>query len=139
MTLISECQEGNIGEDWKYKLDAKVIGEGVKGQGSVSVPKHNLPAGVIREPYGSPTPQELFTGDCNGELQVQMNLVATEVDLFINDVGKLQKELVIQCPGPAGGTVTKELDLAVDVRESPPILPQKAVFTLRVRFQLTCA
>lgn len=139
MTLISECQEGNIGEDWKYKLDAKVASDSAKGQGSISVPKHNLPSGVIREPHGSPPPQELFTGDCGGELQVQINLVATEVDLFINDVGKLKKELVIQCPGPAGGTVTKELDLAVEVRESPPILPQKAVFTLRVRFQLTCS
>jgi len=139
MTLISESQEGNIGEDWKYKIDASVVSDGDKGQGSISVAKHNLPSGVVREPHGSPPPQVLFTGDCSGELQVHINLVATEVDLFINDVGKLKRELVIQCPGPAGGTVTKELDLAVNVRESPPILPQKAVFTLRVRFQLTCS
>ncbi len=25
MTLISESQEGNIGEDWKYELDVKVL------------------------------------------------------------------------------------------------------------------
>ena len=79
MTLISESQEGNIGEDWKYDLDIKVETE-----------------------------------------------------------GKLKRDLTIECPGPAGGTVTKELDLAVPVREMPPILPKKAVFTLRVRFTLRC-
>jgi hypothetical protein len=129
MTLISECQEGNIGEDWKYDLDVKVL----------SVVKHNLPSGVVREPHGSPAPQELYAGDCEGELLLRMKLTATEVDVFVNDVGKLQKDLVIDCPGPAGGTVTKELDLAVPVREMPPIFPKKAVFTLRVRFNLTCS
>ena len=139
MTQISECQEGNIGEDWKYDLDVKVLSDGVKGQGSVSVVKHNLPPGVVREPHGSPPPQELFAGDCERELLLRMKLTATEVDVFVNDVGKLQKDLVIDCPGPAGGTVTKEVDLAVPVREMPPIFPKKAVFTLRVRFNLTCS
>jgi len=40
MTLISEGQEGNCGEDWKYVLDAKVFNQGLKGQGSISVPYH---------------------------------------------------------------------------------------------------
>ncbi len=45
MTLISEHQEGNCGNDWKYDLDAKVFHEGLKGEGRVSVPKHTLDAG----------------------------------------------------------------------------------------------
>jgi len=68
-----------------------------------------------------------------------IRLVATEVDLFVNDVAEVQRELVLACPGPAGGTLTKELDIDVEVRELPQILPRKAVFTLRVRFNLTCA
>lgn len=139
MTLISECQEGNIGEDWKYDLQVQVIGKDLAGEGSVSVAKHNLPSGVVREPHGSPPPQVLCNGECKSEIRLRMHLTATEVDLFVNDVGKIEKDLVIACPGPAGGTVTKEVDLAVPVRESPPILPQKAVFTLRVRFNLTCS
>lgn len=138
MTLISESQQGNIGEDWKYDLDVKVRSGDQEGRGSVSVPKHNLPSGPIREPHGSPTPLVVFTGECTDALEVKMRLVATEVDVFINDVGKLSKDLRIECAGPARGTVTKELDLAVGVRESPPIFPKKAVFTLRVRFTLAC-
>lgn len=139
MTLISESQEGNIGEDWKYELDVKVLGDGVDGRGSVSVAKHNLPSGIVREPHGTPPPQELFTGDCETPLMLRMHLTATEVDVFVNDVGEVQKDLVIECPGLAGGTVTKEVDIAVTVRESPPIWPRKALFTLRVRFNLTCS
>jgi len=139
MTLVSECQEGNVGEDWKYQLDVAVTGDGVEGQGSVSVAKHNLPPGVVRAPHGSPAPQVLFNGSCRGSLLLRMQLVATEVDLFVNDVGKLHKDLVLECPGPAGGTVTKEVDLEVEVRESPPIVPRKSMFTLRVRFNLACA
>jgi hypothetical protein len=138
MTLISETQEGNIGEDWKYDLDVRVETDGAEGAGAIHVPKHNLPSGVIREPHGAPAPQDIFNGDCKGSLLLRMKLTATEVDVFFNDVGKLKRDLTIDCPGPAGGTVTKELDLAVPVREMPPILPKKAVFTLRVRFTLTC-
>jgi hypothetical protein len=138
MTLISEAQEGNIGEDWKYQLEVEVQTGGSKGAGSISVPKHNLPSGEIRAPHGAPAPQVIFDGVCEDHLRLHLKLTATEVDIFINDVGKLKRELTIECPGPAGGTVTKELDLAVPVREMPPILPKKALFTLRVRFTLRC-
>ena len=67
-----------------------------------------------------------------------MHLVATEVDMFVNDVGKIRKELIIQCPGVSGATVTKDCDIDVTVREMPRIFPQKALFTLRVRFTLNC-
>jgi hypothetical protein len=139
MTLVSECQEGNIGEDWKYDLDVEVQSGKLRGQGSVSVAKHNLPSGIVLEPYGSPAPQVLLTGECEDDLVLRIRLVATEVDLFVNDVAEVQRELVLACPGPAGGTLTKELDIDVEVRELPQILPRKAVFTLRVRFNLTCA
>jgi hypothetical protein len=138
MTLISETQEGNIGEDWKYDLDVQVFHQSLVGEGTVSVPKHNLPSGVVRQPYGSPAPQVLYSGECKERLLVQMELTATEVDLFVNDVGKAGKDLAIDCPGPGGGKVTKEVDVAVDVKESPGIVPKTAVFTARARFTLTC-
>jgi len=62
----------------------------------------------------------------------------TEVDLFVNDVGKVSKDIRIECPGPHGDKVTKELDIAVPVREAPAILNKNSVFTVRVRFTLTC-
>jgi len=139
MTLVSECQEGNVGEDWKYSLDVRVLGQGPESHGSFSVPKHNLPSGIVREPHGSPAPQELFSGPCEGDVLLRMHLTATEVDLFIDDIGEVQRELVLECPGPAGGTVTRDIDIDVEVRESPQIFPRKAVFTLRVRFNLACS
>jgi len=139
MTLISESQEGSIGEDWKYDLRVTVVGEGLKGGGAISVPKHNLPSGVIREPYGSPAPVQLYDGECKGELLLRMHLVATEVDLFVNDVGKADKDLRFECSGLAGDTVTKEIDIPVEVREMPGIIPKTAVFTLRVRCTLACS
>jgi len=139
MTLVSEYQEGECGEDWKYDLDVKVFHEGLKGEGRVSVPKHILGAGVVKEPHGSPEPQVIFSGECLTELLVKMELTATEVDLFVNDVGKASKEIKIECPGPHGDKVTKEVDIAAPVKEAPAILNKNSVFTVRVRFSLTCA
>ena len=138
MTLISETQEGTIGEDWRYDLSVKVFSNKLEGESTVKVPKHNLPSGVVREPHGAPAPVELFRGECEDRLLVRMHLVATEVDMFINDVGKSDKDLAIDCPGPGGGKVTKEVDIAAGVRESPGIIPKTAVFTARVRFTLDC-
>lgn len=139
MALISEAQEGNIGEDWTYSLAAKVFDGDLDGEASISVPKHNLPSGVVREPHGRPAPVTLFSGECQTGLLVRMQLTATEVDLFVNDVGKVEKEVRIACPGPSAGKATKEVDLAAGVRESPHLLPKKtAVFTVRVRLTLAC-
>lgn len=138
MMLISETQEGEIGDDWKYEISAKVFNDKLEGEATVSVPKHNLPSGVVREPYGSPAPITLFSGGCSGELLVRLQLKATEVDMFVNDVGRTEKDLRIECPGPGGGKVTKEVDLAAGVRESPGIVPKTAVFTARIRFTLAC-
>jgi hypothetical protein len=138
MTLVSESQEGNCGDDWKYDLDVKVFSEGLKGEGSISVPKHTLESGAVRPPHGSPDSLELFEGDCSNELLVRMQLTATEVDLFVNDVGKASKDLKIDCTNPTGHKITKEVDIAAGVRESPGIFNKNSVFTLRVRFILIC-
>ena len=138
MTLISESQEGECGDDWKYDLEARVFRGELVGEGRVSIPKHTLESGTIREPHGSPDPVELFSGDCDGELLVKMDLTATEVDLFVNDVGKASKEIRIEPPLPGIHKVTKEVDIPVGVTEAPAILGKKtAVFTLRVRLALS--
>ena len=45
LRLISESQEGVIGDDWKYVLHAKVYNEGLTGEGSIDVKKHTLDSG----------------------------------------------------------------------------------------------
>jgi len=138
MSLISEHQEGECGVDWKYEVGAKVFNDGLKGEGLFSVPKHTLGAGVMAKPHGLPKPLIVFAGECLTELLVKMNLTATEVDLFMNDVGKASMEFKLECPGPAGGMVTKEVEISAGVREVPDILNRDSVFTVQVRFDLVC-
>jgi len=47
ISVLSESQEGDIGDDWKFELNAKVFNEGLAGEGVIKVKKHNLPAGVV--------------------------------------------------------------------------------------------
>ena len=61
MTLLTESQQGNIGDDWKYTLEAKVFNQGLKGKASISVPKHKLSSGATQEPPGPPAPVAAHT------------------------------------------------------------------------------
>jgi len=138
MTLISEHQEGQCGEDWKYDVEVQVFHEGLQGGGKISVPKHILEGGQVRMPHGTPEPLVVYSGECLTELLVRMQLTATEIDMFVNDVGKATKEVNIECPGPRGDKVTKEVDIVAEVHEAPAILNKTSMFTVRVRFTLTC-
>ena len=138
MALLSEHQEGECGDDWKYEVGVKVFNQGLKGEAVISVPKHTLAAGAVKRPHGLPEPLLVFTGDCLTELLVKMNLTATEVDMFINDVGKASMEFKLECPGRVGGSVTKEIEISAGVREAPVFLNRDSVFTVQVRFDLVC-
>ena len=138
MTLVSEHQEGECGDEWKFDVGVKVFNEGLKGEGVISVSKHDLKAGEVKAPHGEPGPLLVFTGECTHELMVKMNLTATEVDLLVNDVGKASMEFKLECPGVAGGSITKEVEISAGVREAPAILNRNSVFTVQVRFDLVC-
>lgn len=134
MSLVSESQEGDCGNDWMYELETKVFCEGLKGDAVITVPKHLLEPGVVSEPFGSPDPVLLFEGECGDELLLRMLLTATEVDTFINDVGKVSKDIRLEMPGPLNARLVREVEIAAGVRESPGIRNKNSVFTLRVRF-----
>lgn len=136
MTLVSEGQVGDCGNDWAYELEVKVFHGGLKGKGTFSVPKHTLESGAVAEPHGSPPPVVLFEGECEDELQLKMLLTATEVDTFINDVGKVSKDINIERPSAIGQPVVRDVDISAGVRESPGIRNKNSVFTLRVRFTM---
>jgi hypothetical protein len=139
MTLVSETQEGECGDDWMYRLEAKVFHGGLRADAVVEVPEHKLASGEVQEPFGEPAPVDLFEGDCDGPLQVRLLLVATEVDTFINDVGEASKEVTIDCPPPGDQPLVRDVDISAGVRESPGIRNLNSVFTLRLRFRLTRA
>ena len=136
MTVISEHQEGECGSDWKYDLTARVTAGAPDGQARIGVPKHTLESGEVRAPFGSPAPQQICAGPCDERVRVTVDLQATEVDLFVDDVGHASRDVIIERPHPACA-VSKEIDLAAEVFEAPAILKRRSVFTVRIRFTLT--
>jgi hypothetical protein len=138
LSLLTETQEGNVGNDWKYKLDAKVFNEGLKGEGTLEVPKHQLDAGDVQEPPGPPQPLLLNCGEGGREVMIRLSLTATEVDLFISDSGTASIDLRVNAPGPGEQPVSKEFEIAAGVRESPGIMNKNAIFTVHGRIELVC-
>ncbi|NIP18186.1 MAG: hypothetical protein GWM87_08545 [Xanthomonadales bacterium] len=137
-SILSEGQQGNIGDDWKYSIEAKVFNQGLKGKGSIEVPKHTLGSGMTQEPPGPPAPIEIDAGEGGAELMVRLTLKATEVDLFKSDCGEVQVNFHMPSPAPGEAPITKDTEVSVGVRESPGLMDETAVFTLKVRLVARC-
>lgn len=133
ISVLSESQEGDIGDDWKFSLAVKVFNQDLKSEGIIKVKKHHLPAGVVQDPPGPLEPLVLSGGDAEGEILLRMALTAIEVDLFQNDVGSIESELVCPCPSAEDRISAHQTELSVGVRESPGFLNQVSVFTLKLR------
>jgi hypothetical protein len=134
VSVLSETQEGDVGDDWKFELNVKIFNEGLKGEGTIKVKKHLLSAGAVQEPPGPPAPLVLPGGDAGQEhILVRLNLKATEVDLFQNDVGIIENDVSCHCPTEAERISALQTDISVVVRESPGFLNQVAVFSLKLR------
>ncbi len=133
IAVLSETQEGDIGDDWKFDLNVKTFNEGLQGEGNIKVKKHHLPAGVIQDPPDLPGPLVLSAGDGQQNILIRFNLKATEVDLFQNDVGIIERDLTCPCPSAQDRISAHQTDLSVGVRESPGFLNQVAIFTLKLR------
>jgi hypothetical protein len=138
MSLVSERQDGPIGDDWKYEVEAKVFNEGLKGKGEIKVAKHTLPAGSTMEPPGPPAPVVIEGGDCGSTVLVRLNVKATEVDMFISDKGSSSLDVSLKCPGPGEMPVTKETEVSVGVRESPGISGETSIFRVVVHLEAAC-
>lgn len=134
LSVLSESHEGSAGNDWKYQLEAKVFNRGLKGQGLITVKKHQLPSGVTQAPPGPPAAVEIPVGDYSNEIKVKLRLVATEVDLFQNDVGVTDIDLYLNCPGPGAEPLVHERDLSVGVSDSG----RDSVVVIKVRLVLSC-
>lgn len=138
LSLVSERQDGPIGDDWKYVVEAKVFNQGLKGKGKIKVPKHSLPSGVTQDPPGPPEPLVLEAGGCGDEVLVRLQVSATEVDVFINDKGSNSLDVALKCPGEGQAPNAREAEVSVGVRESPGISGETSVFRLVVRLEASC-
>lgn len=133
ISVLSESQEGDIGDDWKFELNAKVFNQGLAGEGTIKVKKHNLPAGVVQDPPGPPEPLVIPAGSGEDQILVRLVLKATEVDLFQNDSGTVETDLTCPCPTEEDRISAHQTEMSVGVRESPGFLNQVAIFTLKLR------
>ncbi len=138
MSLVSERQDGPIGDDWKYVVEAKVFNEGLKGKGKIKVKKHSLPSGVTQDPHGPPEPVVMEAGSCGDNILVRIHVAATEVDTFIDDKGAASMDVTMKCPGVGELAVNKDTEISVGVRESPGITGETSVFRLVVRLVAEC-
>jgi len=133
LSVLSESHEGIAGNDWKYQVEAKVFNRGLKGQGMVTVKKHNLPSGTTQAPPGPPAAVEMPVGDCSNELKIKLRLEATEVDVFSNDFGVSDIDLYLKCPAPGAEPLVHERDISVGVSDSG----RDSVVTVKVRLVLS--
>ncbi len=133
MTLVSETQEGNVGDTWKYELEAKVFCQGLRGEATVQVPKHRLGPGEVIRPHSDPAPVVLFEGECEENLLLRLKLTVTEIDFLINDSGEAGRDIRLEMPCRGKNEYSHDFDIAAGVRESPGIRNKNAVFTLRLR------
>ena len=132
-SILSESQEGKIGDDWKYNVEIKVFNQGLKGKGTIKVAKHQLSSGVIMEPFGTPDALVLDAGEAGTELKIWLKLIAIEVDLFRNDTGECDLNFTMACPGPGEAPITLEKEISCGVTEKPIVADNTAIFTLLVR------
>lgn len=132
-SVLSERQDGEIGDDWMYEVEAKVFNQGLKGKGTIKVAKHNLASGMTMEPHGAPGPIELDAGEEGTELKIWLKLVATEVDAFRNDRGESQLNFGMFCPRAGEAPVSVEKEISCGVTETPVVKGNTATFTAKVR------
>ncbi len=118
--LLSESQEGTIGNDWKYDLEAKIFSGRRIGNGTISVPKHTLESGhKLEPPPGPPKPLVRPAGEPGGKINVDLRLSVAEVDLIENDTGEITSLIKLTCPGAGEPPVVDERELSVGVTEQP--------------------
>lgn len=133
--LLSESQEGTIGNDWKYSLEAKTFSGARLGKGKISVAKHILESGDKRNPPGPPETLVLPAGEPGAEVSLDIRLAVAEVDILENDTGELASSFKLTCPAAGAPPVIEERELSVGVTEQPSGIGT-ATFTLGYRLTL---
>lgn len=133
ISLLSESQQGNIGDDWKYQIDIKVFNQGLAGHGTIDVAKHNLASGTTQAPPNGTESVIIDACEAGNELLVRLTLNATEVDFLKSDRGETQLNMHMPSPSPGAAPISREIELSVGVRESPGLMDETAILSLQLK------
>ena len=134
LSVVSEHQEGDIGDDWKYELEAKLFCGGLKSDGTINVKKHNLASGETRELDEGEAAIELGGVEAGSDCRLDLKLTASEVDILRNDVGTASRSISLKIPA-AGESSSQEEEISAGVTEAPANI-STSVFTLKLRLEL---
>ena len=129
---LSESQEGTIGNDWKYSIEAKIFSGALTGKGTIKVPKHRLDSGKPQVPPGPPEDLVLPAGEAGAEIRVDLRIKVAEVDLLQNDTAEMTSSFKRTCPPAGGAAVVEEREISLGVEEEPSGIGH-AVFKLAYR------
>ena len=135
ISLLSESQEGTIGNDWKYSIEAKIFSGALTGKGTIKVPKHRLDSGKPQVPPGPPEVLVLPAGEAGAAIRVDLRFKVAEVDLFKNDTGEMPTSFKLACPPVGGAAVVEEREVSIGVEEEPSGIGH-AIFKLAYRVTL---
>ena len=132
ISLLSESQEGTIGNDWKYSIEAKIFSGALTGKGKIKVPKHRLDSGKPQAPPRPPEALVLPAGEAGAEIRVSLRFKVAEVDLFKNDTGEMPVSFKMTCPAAGGAAVVEDREISMGVDEEPSGIGH-AIFKLAYR------
>ena len=134
LSVLSEHQEGEIGDDWKYEIEAKLFCGGLKDDGTIAVSKHHLGSGETRELDDGEAELVLTGVEAGSECRLDLKLTASEVDILRNDVGTASRSITLSCP-PQGESITRIEEISAGVTEAPANI-STSVFTLKLQIRL---
>ena len=137
-SLLSESLDGNIGDDWKYSVEAKVFNPELTGSGTIKVRKHQLRPGMRQTTPALGQSVSIPAGSCSSSPHVELVLHATEVDWLIDDKSSSALSVPVECPALGGRSIVVEPEISVQVHEMPRFLGGSAVLTIKVRLVTSC-
>ena len=138
MSLLNERQDGEIGDDWRYSVHARVFNDGIKGEGTIAVAKHSLPSGVTQETPDSVESAVMEAGDCGSSIMVRIEVDAAEVDFLFHDEGYSSTDVEMACPGEGSAAISEDVEVSVGVTESGGVGGDSAVLKLGIRLVAEC-
>lgn len=123
-SFLTESLTGNIGDDWKYGLSAKVFGAGARShalisQGELVVPEHLLSPETTQSAPDNIEPLALSAGDAGRDIKVELRFTAVEVDAVQNDTGEVTTSFKARCPAEGANPVVMEREISLGIEEAP--------------------
>ena len=128
LSLLSEHVDGDIGDDWKYSVEARLPGQAGSKPGRIVVAPHKIKPGVTHELPEIP----------GTDVELELHLLAAEMDWILSDIGEETATIAVRCPGPGAPSEVIEREVAVRVTETPLVLGGSANLILKLRIEAVC-